>query len=104
MPARANFGAIDKLPSGRWRARGTGLDGKRRSSTFPTKSDARAWLATQQADAVRKTWRAPEAGAEVGSYADDYLARDDLRESTRVLYASLWKNHLADQWASVARR
>lgn len=103
MSARANFGAIDKLPSGRWRARGTGPDGKRRSSTFDTKTDARAWLATQQADAVRKTWRAPEAGRrKLASYADDYLARDDLRESTRVLYASLWKNHLADQWASVA--
>lgn len=103
MPDRANFGAVDKLPSGRWRARGTGPDGKRRSSTFSTKSDARAWLATQQADAVRKSWRAPEAGKRtVGSYADDYLAREDLRESTRVLYSSLWKNHLKDHWASVA--
>ncbi len=103
MSARGSFGAVDKLPSGRWRARGTGPDGKRRSSTFPSKSDARAWLATQQADAVRKAWRAPEAGKrKLGSYANDYLARDDLRESTRVLYASLWKNHLDDQWATVA--
>ena len=102
MSVRGSFGAVDKLPSGRWRARGTGPDGKRRSSTFSTKSDARAWLATQQADAVRKTWRAPEAGKRtVGSYAKDYVAREDLRESTRVLYASLWKNHLEHHWASV---
>ncbi len=93
---------MDRLPSGRWRARCTGPDGKRRSSTFSTKADARAWMATQQADAVRKTWRAPEVGRRtVGTYADDYLVRDDLRESTRVLYAALWKNHLKDQWASV---
>lgn len=102
MTARAGFGAVDKLPSGRWRARGTGPDGRRRSSTFTTKADARAWLATQQADAVRKAWRAPEAGKRtLGAYADDYLARGDLRESTRVLYAALWKNHLKEQWASV---
>jgi integrase len=59
-------------------------------------------MATQQADAVRKVWRAPEYGRRtLGSYADDYLVRNDLRESTRVLYAALWKNHLNDHWASV---
>lgn len=90
MPSRAGFGAVDKLPSGRWRARCTGPDGRRRTLTFSTKSDARAWLATQQADVVRKMWRAPEAGRRtVGAYAAEYLARDDLRESTRALYAGL---------------
>ena len=103
MAARAGFGTVDKLPSGHWRARCTGPDGRRRSSTFSTKADARAWMATQQADVVRKAWRAPELGKRtLGSYAEDYLARDDLRESTRVLYAALWKNHLKDQWSSVA--
>lgn len=103
MHERAGFGALDKLPSGRWRARCTGPDGRRRSSTFATKTDGRAWLATQQADVVRKAWRAPEAGKRtVGEYAVDYLARDDLRESTRALYASLWRHHLDDQWGPVS--
>lgn len=101
MPSRAGFGTIDKLPSGRWRARYVGPDGKRRSRTFATKTDARAWLATQQADLVRKAWRAPEAGRRtVGQYAEDYLARDDLRPSTRALYASLWRHHLTEAWSS----
>lgn len=94
MTSKAGFGAVDKLPSGRWRARYTGPDGRRRTSTFSTKSDARAWLATQQADAVRSVWRAPEAGKRtVGEYAAEYLARGDLRESTRALYAGLWRLH-----------
>jgi integrase len=96
---REAFGSIERLPSGRWRARCTGPDGKRRSATFDTKADARAWLATQQADMVRKAWRAPEAGKRtVGAYAAEYLERDDLRESTRALYAGLWRKHLADHW------
>lgn len=96
------FGNVDRLPSGKWRARYVGPDAKRRSSTFTTKADARAWLATAQADLVRKQWRAPEAGRRtVGAYAADYLARSDLRESTRALYEGVWRLHLAETWAEV---
>ena len=103
MAKRAAFGTVDRLPSGRYRARYVGPDGRRRSKVFGTaKADAWAWLATAQADLVRKTWRAPEAGQRtVGSFAADYLARDDLRESTRSLYAGLWRLHLAPQWEDV---
>lgn len=102
MTSRSGFGAVDRLPSGRWRARYTGPDGKRRSATFPMKSDARAWLATQQADAIRRLWRAPEAARRtVAEYASEYLSRDELRESTRALYAGLWRLHLADHWGSI---
>lgn len=98
----SGFGNVDRLPSGRWRARYVGPDGKRRSSTFGTKSDARAWLATAQADLVRKQWRAPEAGKRtVGAYAADYLARTDLREGTRDIYATTWRLHLANTWGDV---
>ncbi|MGY1846102.1 site-specific integrase [Blastococcus sp. SYSU DS1021] len=37
----------------------------------------------------------------VGDYAEDYLARNDLRASTRVLYAGLWRHHLAEAWGDV---
>lgn len=68
-----------------------------------TKADARAWLATVHADVVRKAWRAPEEGRRtLGAYAADYVARSDLRESTRGLYASLWRHHLALTWETVA--
>jgi integrase len=103
MGRGAGFGAIDRLPSGRYRARYMGPDGRRRSKIFGTvKADARAWLAAQQTDLIRKGWRAPEAGRRtVGEYAEDYLARSDLREGTRALYASLWRHHLAVAWGQV---
>jgi len=98
----SGFGHVDKLPSKRWRARYTGPDGRRRTRTFRTKADARAWLATAQADVVRKAWRAPETGRRtLGAYAADYLARTDLRASTRALYAGLWRLHLAATWEQV---
>jgi integrase len=104
MAKRAAFGTVDRLPSGRFRARYVGPDGRRRSKVLGTvKADAWAWLATQQADLVRQAWRAPEAGRQtVGAYAVDYLGRDDLRESTRALYAGLWRLHLVGHWESVA--
>jgi integrase len=93
---------VDKLPSGQWRARYAGPDGKRRSKAFRTKSDARAWLAAAHADLTRRVWRAPEAGHRtLGAYARDYLARADLRESTRSLYKSTWRLHLAERWAEI---
>lgn len=97
------FGHVEKNRSGSWRARYTAPDGLRRSQTFRTRADARAWLSTVQSDIVRRSWRAPEGGARpVGAYAADYLDRSDLRASTRDLYASLWRLHLADQWQEVA--
>ena len=103
MPKRAAFGTVDLLPSGRYRARYTGPDGKRRSRIFRAKADAWAWLSTQQADLVRRNWRAPEDSRRtLGSYAQEYVTRDDLRESTKALYGSLWRLHLARHWSDVA--
>jgi hypothetical protein len=103
MGRGAGFGAIDRLPSGRYRARYVGPDGRRCFKIFGiVKADARAWLAAQQTDLIRKGWRAPEVGRRsVGEYAEDYLARRDLREGTRALYASLWRHHLAEAWGAV---
>jgi len=98
MPT-SSFGTLDKRPSGGWRARYTGPDGKRRSRTFDTKTDARVWLTSASADITRKSWRAPEGGKRtVGAYFSEYVVRDDLRASTQALYAGLWKHHLAPTW------
>ncbi len=100
--AKRTFGSVDRLPSGRYRARYLGPDGRRHTKIFGTKADAWAWLASQQTDLLRKSWRAPNASSRaVGEYAEDYLARNDLREGTRVLYAGLWRHHLAEPWADV---
>ena len=102
MAGRATFGHVEHLPSGKWRARYTGPDGIRRSRSFRTKTDARAWLASTSADVTRKAWKAPEHGRRtVGAYAADYLTRSDLRDSTRALYESSWRNHLSTYWEIV---
>jgi integrase len=104
-PRTSSFGHVERLDSGRWRARYTGPDRLRRSQTFDTKTDARRWLATAQADVVRRAWRAPELGERtVGAYAKDYLARSDLRASTRQLYEGVWRLHLRQTWESVPVR
>lgn len=98
----SGFGHVEQLASSRWRARYTGPDGLRRSQSFVTKTDARRWLATAHADIVRKSWRAPEGGKRtLGAYAVDYLSRSDLRPSTKELYESVWRTHLAGAWAAV---
>ncbi|MGY1642012.1 tyrosine recombinase XerC [Geodermatophilus sp. SYSU D00703] len=100
--AKRTFGSVDRLPSGRYRARYLGPDGRRHTKILDTKADAWAWLASQQTDLLRKSWRAPNASSRtVGEYAEDYLARNDLRESTRVLYAALWRHHLTEPWADI---
>ncbi len=102
-PRTSGFGHVEQLASGRWRARYTGPDGQRRSNSFGTKTDARRWLATAQADLVRRAWKAPEGGRRtLGAYATDYLTRADLRESTKQLYEGVWRLHLKDAWSSVA--
>jgi len=105
MTARrsSTFGHVERLASGKTRARYSGPDGLRRSQTFATVADARAWLATVSADMTRRAWRAPEdRHRTIGAYAADYLARDDLRPSTRALYASTWRLHLAPTWQDVS--
>jgi integrase len=102
MARSSRFGHVEKLPSGKWRARCTGPDGVRRSKTFRTKTDARVWLSTIEAAVAQKTWRPPESGLlTVGSYAAGHLTRADLRSSTRELYRSTWKRHLEAPWGSV---
>src|SRR3954470_19379299 len=81
------FGTVDELPSGRFRARYRGPDGRRHAKVFSTKADAWAWLATQQTDLLRKAWRAPTASRKtVGDYAEDYLPQRPPREHPRPLH------------------
>lgn len=56
--SRENFGIIDKLPSGNYRARDTGPDKKRYPApgTFKTKGAARACLAERQVEIASGGW------------------------------------------------
>jgi integrase len=102
------FGSVERLPSGRYRARYRGPDGRRHTApvTFVTQRDARAWLSLQQADIIRTAWTPPEAVAETHrkvltfkEYADDWLRHRQvkgrpLKDRTREHYQTLLDDHL----------
>src|SRR5512144_3000070 len=78
MSGRRRFGALRKLPSGRYQASWTGPDGRRRSAatTFATKTKAARWLGAIETDVLRGTW-VDDRLAEVlfGDYAQRWLRR-----------------------------
>ena len=102
---KSGFGTVEKLPSGRYRAKYRAPDGKRHNgpTTFQTKQDARAWLAMQHADIVRKQWSPPETVPAVvvtfGAYAQRWLQHRDLKPRTRAHYGSLLDNLILPTFA-----
>lgn len=81
---RSSFGQLDKLPSGRWRARyvwppATGVlhSGP---TTFQTRTDAQAWLLGEHRLIERDEWTPPASRAQV-KYAKGQTLAD---------YAPLW--------------
>ncbi len=90
--ARSRFGSIRALPSGRIQARYSGPDGRSHSAptTFDTKGDAEAWLATVRADIVREAWN-PNTGTRrnaltLGTYANKWLEGRRLEARSREHY------------------
>lgn len=96
--AKAGFGSVRKLPSGRRQARYTGPDGVRyvAPTTFSTLQDARAWLSLRQSEITRDKWKAPknESTATFAGYAQEWLDDRELKPRTRAHYAALLKNNL----------
>ena len=62
MTAQRRFGALRKLPSGRWQARYLSPDGNRitAETTFATKTDAARFLQTTEVHQRRGLWHDPE--------------------------------------------
>jgi integrase len=82
---KRQFGAVDKLPSGRWRARYRDPAGRRVTAPtrFRTKADANAYLSVVQADLVRGQYIDPREGkTTVASWANSWLARPGKRGAT----------------------
>ena len=94
----AGFGSIEKLPSGRMRARWHDEDGRRRTpgQTFATKADARRFLATVEADKLRGTYRAPRVVTDtLGDYGARWIEdRPRLKASTRHQYEVDFRLHI----------
>ena len=102
---RRNFGAVRRLPSGRWQASYLAPDGLRRNapSTFTTKADAHAWLTVRQSELLRGDWIDPELGRlTLGAYAPRWIAEHRLGPRTRDLYESLYRLHIGPILGSTA--
>lgn len=114
--APRTFGAVEQLPSGRYRARYWGPDGMQHSAktaagkalTFETRGDADGWLAREKTSIAAGTWRQPgapdpattEAVLTLREYATDWLATrrgprgQDLAVRTREHYDYLLRVHV----------
>ena len=75
---RREFGSIDQLPSGRWRARYRLDDGTWRNAphTFDGVRAAESWLARERGEILGGRDRDPDPGSRVrfGDYAEEWLA------------------------------
>jgi len=93
---RRSFGAVRKLPSGRFQA-SYSIDGFRYNApdTFKTKTDASLYLNTVDSDITRQSWRAPaKSELSLAAYAPQWLRNRDIKESTRDLYENQLRLHI----------
>lgn len=105
MAAR-HFGAIRKLPSGRWQARYRGPDGILRPApeTFERKGDAARWLSEIETDIVKGEWRDPDRAEQlVTDYATTWIKeRPGLRPRTIELYEGLLRRQITPYFDGVS--
>ena len=102
MARARSFGNIRKLPSGRSQAR-YWRRGKQvaADTTFASKTDARRWPATVEADMVRSVWIDPNAGRiPFGKYATRWVAEPPVRPRTREIYEGQLR-HIVTVFADV---
>ena len=107
MGRRPGFGSIERLASGRFRARYPGPDGKRYTAptTFVTKTEARGWLSLAHAEITRQAWAPPQAVPTVVTFADyaqGWLASRELKPRTREHYRKLLDQHLLPAFGPTA--
>ena len=99
--SRRAFGTVERLPSGRFRARVIGPEGRYVSApaTFPNRTDAARWVDVQHADLVRGTWQAPvkpSASPSIAVYVARWIEEHPTaRESTKELYRGLMRTCIA---------
>ncbi|TAK68872.1 MAG: site-specific integrase [Actinomycetota bacterium] len=105
---RRVWGAVEQLPSGRFRARMVAPDGRYVSAptTFTTRTDAAVWLDLQHADLVRGVWKAPRTSAGAASTVAEYVARwieqhPTAKDSTKGLYRGLLRGCIAPDLGKV---
>ncbi len=102
---RRRFGAIRKLPSGRFQARYPGPDGVVRPAddTFAAKAEAEEWLTLKEAEILDDDWIDPDAGEIlIPDYAATWIEeRPGLRPKSIVNYRGLLRGQVAPHLATV---
>lgn len=95
--SRRRFGAVRKLPSGRYQARYVGPDNVERTApeTFPNKTDAEIWLSRKEVEICSQEWTDPDAGkVPFRDYAASWMTERTLRPKTAQLYEGLLRLHI----------
>lgn len=92
------FGTVEPLPSGRFRVRWRDEGGRRVTAphTFATKSDARRYLSTVEADRIRGTLGARrQVVDDLSSYGSAWIeGRPHIKDSTRHQYEIDFRRHI----------
>jgi integrase len=103
MSGRRQFGSIERLPSGRWRARYR-VDGRvvQTGRTFATKADAGRFLDGVRADLDRGVWRNPQLGrVRFDVWVARFMAtKQDRRPKTIAGYESLLRSRILPRFGS----
>jgi integrase len=101
---RRRFGAIRRLPSGRYQVRYRTADGRHVTAptTFETKADAGRFLSKIETDLLRGEWADPRLGrTSFNEWADRWLdSTVNLRANTKAGYVSILHRYLRPVFGS----
>jgi hypothetical protein len=101
---RRRFGAIRRLPSGRYQVRYRTVDGRDVTApmTFGTKADAGRYLSRVEVDLLRGEWADPRLGRTTfGEWADRWLdSTVNLRANTKAGYRTILRQYLRPAFQS----
>lgn len=100
---RRAFGAIRKLPSGRYQASYLAPDTGHRVNaphTFETKLDADTWISIARADITRGEWQPTRKREpiEFAAFARQWIRRASVSERTRYVYETTLSRDLEDEF------
>lgn len=91
--------SVHSTPEGNWRARWRDPSGRLRSKTFPTKREARAFLAEIDTTLSRGTYVDPHAGRmPFRNLAQRWLAARNTQVTTAARDESVMRTHVLPQW------
>lgn len=91
--------SIHGTPAGNWRVTWRDPSGRQCSKTFPSKREARAFVAEITSSLNRGTYLDPRAGkAKFGPFAHAWLASRNIEQTSAVRDASYLRTHVLPKW------